>query len=316
MSDRTALLMPGQGSQSVGMGWDLAEAYPSVRALYERADDVLGLPLSEICWEGPEELLRRTENAQPAILTHSYAVWSVLPAEVRASVVVAAGHSLGEFSAYLAAGALEYDDALRVVRRRGELMAGSGDERPGGMAAIMGLDPEAVEELCASVEEGTVVAANFNAPGQIVISGDAAAVERAQELALDAGSRVIPLNVSGAFHSPLMEVAREGLREALQNVEIRDPSFPVVANTAAQAVTEATTARRYLVEQLTSPVRWVDGVGAMMAYEPTRWLEVGPGRVLAGLLRRIDRTQRAEAVGDPAALDALQAANSNGSGES
>ncbi len=308
--------MPGQGSQFVGMGWDLAEKYPQVRRLYERADETLGLALSEICWDGPEERLRRTENAQPAILTHSYAVWSVLPAEVRASVVVAAGHSLGEFSAYLAADSLDFEDALRVVRRRGELMAGSGDERPGGMAAIMGLDPVAVEELCASVEEGTVVPSNFNAPGQIVISGDAAAVERAQDLASEAGSRAIPLNVSGAFHSPLMDVAREGLGEALRNVEIRDPRFPVVANASAEPVTDSNAARDYLVAQLTSPVRWVDGVRAMMEYEPDRWLEVGPGRVLAGLLRRIDRTQRAEAVGDPTAVAALQAENSNTSGES
>ena len=316
MSGKTALLMPGQGSQFVGMGWDLAQAYPEVRALYERADEILGVPLSDICWDGPEERLRRTENAQPAILIHSYAVWSVLPAEVRGTVVVAAGHSLGEFSAYLAARALEFEDALRVVRRRGELMAGSGDERPGGMAAIMGLEAEAVEELCATVEEGTVVSANFNAPGQIVISGDSAAVERAQELAAEAGSRVIPLNVSGAFHSPLMDVARDGLRETLDGVEIRDPDFPVVANAAARPVTDADTAREYLVAQLTSPVRWVDGIRAMMEFQPDRWLEVGPGRVLAGLLRRIDRTQTAQAVGDPAAVEAVEAGNSNQSGES
>jgi len=316
VSGRIAVLMPGQGSQFVGMGWDLAEAFPEVRRLYERADEILGVPMSEICWEGPEERLRRTENAQPAILTHSYAVWSVLPAEVRTSVVVAAGHSLGEFSAYLAADSLDFEDALRVVRRRGELMADSGDERPGGMAAIMGLDPAAVEELCASVEEGTVVPANYNAPGQIVISGDAEAVARVQDLAAEAGSRVIPLNVSGAFHSPLMEVAREGLQEALESVEIRDPSFPVVANVSAEAVTDSATARENLVAQLTSPVRWVDGVGAMLAYEPDRWLEVGPGRVLAGLLRRIDRTQKGEAVGDPTAVEALQAKKSKMSGES
>ena len=316
MSDRTAVLMPGQGSQFVGMGWDLAEAYPEVRRIYERADEILGVRLSEICWEGPEELLRRTENAQPAILTHSYAVWTVLPEDLRGSVVVAAGHSLGEFSAYLAADSLDFEDALRVVRRRGELMAGSGDERPGGMAAIMGLDPKQVEELCAGVTEGAVVPANFNAPGQIVISGDTAAVERAQELAAEEGSRVIPLNVSGAFHSPLMDVAREGLREALENVEIRDPSFPVVANATAEAVTEAGMAREYLVAQLTSPVRWVDGVRTMMEFGPDRWLEVGPGRVLAGLLRRIDRSQKAQAVGDPVTIEELRTDNPNTSGES
>ena len=316
MSVRTALLMPGQGSQFVGMGWDLAQAYPEVRRIYERADAVLGIPLSEISWEGPEERLRATENAQPAILTHSYAVWSVLLEEVRDSVVVGAGHSLGEFSAYLAAGALDFEDALRVVRRRGELMAGSGDERPGGMAAIMGLEPAQVEALCSRVESGTVVPANFNAPGQVVISGDAAAVLRAQELAEEAGSRVIPLNVSGAFHSPLMDVAREGLREALEGVGLRDPRFPVVANAIGIAITDASTARENLVAQLTSPVRWVEGVHAMAEYRPDRWLEVGPGRVLAGLLRRIDRARKAIAVGDPAAVDELRVEDPTIAGES
>jgi [acyl-carrier-protein] S-malonyltransferase len=205
-------------------------------------------------------------------------------------VSIAAGHSLGEFSAYLASGALGFEDALRLVRRRGELMGRAGTVRPGTMAAIIGLGDEAVVEVCASIQTGTVVPANFNAPGQIVISGDVEAVGEACEKALAAGAkRALPLNVSGAFHSPLMMDAREGLALALEGVRVGDPSFPVVANASAEPVAEASRARELLVEQLTSPVRWVECVQTMSRLAPTLWLEVGPGRVLGGLMRRIDR---------------------------
>lgn len=302
---RTALLLPGQGSQEVGMGRDLAERWPEAEELFARADRVLGHDLSRLCWEGPEEELTRTENAQPAILLHSYAAWRLLPERLRESVVVAAGHSLGEFTAYLCAGALSFEDALRLVRRRGELMARSEE---GTMAAILGMDDERVRELC-SGDEGTVVAANFNAPGQVVISGEEEAVERVgrrAEEAEDGARRVLPLQVSGAFHSPLMEVARKGLAEALEAVDFGDPDFPVVANVSAEAVTSGREARRLLVQQLTSPVRWTEGVLAMREREPDRWLEVGPGNVLTGLLRRIDRSRDGEAVGDAGALAALR----------
>lgn len=290
-----ALLLPGQGSQAVGMGKDLAAAFPEAAELYDRADEVLGIPLGRLSFEGPAEELTRTENAQPAILCHSYAVWTLLPEAVRASVSVAAGHSLGEFTAYLCAGSLSFADALRIVRRRGELMARA---RNGTMAAILGLEDEAVRRVCDAVEEGVVVTANFNAPGQVVISGEESAVARASELALDAGARrVVQLEVSGAFHSPLMAVAREGLAEALDGATFGDPSFPVVANAAARAVTTGPEARELLLEQLTSPVRWVESIGAMRALEPDRWIEVGPGRVLTGLLRRIDRSLGGVAVG-------------------
>ena len=268
---RLAVVMPGQGSQFVGMGRDLAVADARAMELFERADAVLDVPLSRICWEGPVDVLTRTENAQPAILLHSFIVWSLLPDEVRAAVTVGAGHSLGEFTAYVAAGSLSLDDALRLVRRRGELMARSGDERAGTMAAVIGLDPEAVQAACASVSvEGCVVVpANYNAPGQIVISGDVAAVESAMTAATELGARkVIPLSVSGAFHSPLMESARSGLAEAIADVELADPTFPVVANASATEVRTAAEARARLVEQLTSPVRWVESVETIAASDP------------------------------------------------
>jgi [acyl-carrier-protein] S-malonyltransferase len=272
------------------MGKDLADHRPEAAELFQTANDILGMDLSRVCWEGPDEELTRTENAQPAILLHSYATWICLPQEIRESVCVAAGHSLGEFSAYLTSGALEFEDALRLVRRRGELMGRAGTVRPGTMAAIIGLEDHDVADVCASIQAGTVVPANFNAPGQVVISGDVEAVEEARERALAVGAkRALPLNVSGAFHSPLMMDAREGLALALEGVTVTDPSFPVVANASADAVTEAGRARELLVEQLTSPVRWVECVQTMSRVEPAVWLEIGPGRVLGGLMRRIDR---------------------------
>jgi len=309
MSTRIAAMFPGQGSQHVGMGAQLAAAEPSVRRLYEQADEILGIRLSRICHEGPEAELVRTENAQPAILLHGFAVWSVLPPEVRDAVVVGAGHSLGEFTAWLAAGGLSFPDALRTVRRRGELMAVAGDERRGTMAAILGLEASEVAAVCARISgeaSATVVPANYNAPGQIVISGDTEAVEAACAAALDAGARrAVPLNVSGAFHSPLMHVAREGLREALRRLEMVDPSFPVVANSSAETVESGAEGRERLVEQLTSPVRWVESVAAMEVFEPTLWIEPGPGSVLTGLLRRIERRRPVVSAGTPEEIEAL-----------
>lgn len=303
-----ALLMPGQGSQFVGMGRELAESRVRAAEAYEQANEILGFDLRRICWEGPEDQLTRTENAQPAILLHSYATWICLPQVARERVVVGAGHSLGEFTAYVAAGALDFADAIRLVRRRGELMGQAGTVRPGTMAALIGLDPEAVGEVCDNVEGGIVVPANFNAPGQIVISGDVESVEAARERALEAGARrAVQLNVSGAFHSPLMADAREGLARALEGVAVRDPRFPVVANAAASPVDDAERATELLVEQLTSPVRWVECVESMRAVGPDTWLEVGPGSVLSGLMKRIDRGTVVRAVGDPEGIDLVQA---------
>lgn len=302
-----ALLFPGQGSQFVGMGRDLAERFPEARAVFEEADDVLGLALSRIMWEGPEEELTATLNAQPAILTHSVAVYRVVASRLE-DVAFAAGHSLGEFSAYVAAGALRFDDAVRTVRLRGELMYRSGEARPGTMAAILGLDDAAVEAVCrdASTETEVCVPANYNSPGQLVISGDVRAVERAVELAKAAGARrAVQLNVSGAFHSPLMAVAESGLAERLGEVALERPAFPVVSNVTAEPVDDAATARRLLIQQLTSPVRWTSCMRTILDAGVNRFFELGPGSVLSGLLKRIDRGAEAVTLGTADEIEAF-----------
>jgi [acyl-carrier-protein] S-malonyltransferase len=303
-----ALLFPGQGSQFVGMGRDLAASSTVARETFREADDILGFPLSRLCFDGPESELTQTGNAQPAILTHSVAVWRALADRLDGGILFAAGHSLGEFSAYVAAGGISFADAVRTVRRRGELMETSGRDRPGTMAALLGLDDAAVEKVCreAAARGGDCVAANYNSPGQIVISGDVAAVERAVELARAAGARrAVRLNVSGAFHSPLMRVAEAGLAEQLERAAISRPGFPVVSNVTAQPVTEPAEVRRLLILQLTSPVRWTGCMQTMLAAGATRFVELGPGSVLTGLLRRIDRAAAATAIGTAAEVDAF-----------
>lgn len=289
------------------MGRDLAERFPEARAVFEEADDVLGLALSRIMWEGPEEELTATLNAQPAILTHSVAVYRVVASRLE-DVAFAAGHSLGEFSAYVAAGALRFDDAVRTVRLRGELMYRSGEARPGTMAAILGLDDAAVEAVCrdASTETEVCVPANYNSPGQLVISGDVQAVERAVELAKAAGARrAVQLNVSGAFHSPLMAVAESGLAERLGEVALERPAFPVVSNVTAEPVDDAATARRLLIQQLTSPVRWTSCMRTILDAGVNRFFELGPGSVLSGLLKRIDRGAEAVTLGTADEIEAF-----------
>jgi [acyl-carrier-protein] S-malonyltransferase len=287
-----ALLCPGQGSQRVGMAKDLAETFPEARAALEAVDQALGFALSAVMWHGPEELLTRTDHAQPAILAHSCAVWAVAGPALAGRVAAAAGHSLGEYSAYAAAGALGLAVAARLVRERGELMRDVGIARPGAMAAVLGLEADRVAEVCreASDAGAVVVPANLNAPDQTVISGDPAAVARAGERLKAAGAkRVLPLKVSGAFHSPLMAPVAERFREALERVELARPAFPVVANASAEPVQDPATARRLLAAQLTSPVRWVESVRALgaVAGEGATFVEVGPGSVLTGLARRI-----------------------------
>lgn len=274
----TVVLCPGQGAQKVGMGRDLAERFPAARDTFEAIDDALGVRLSRLMWEGPESELTLTHNAQPAILAHSAAVLAAT-GERLAPVALAAGHSLGEYSAWVAAGALTAPDAARLVRRRGELMLEAGEARPGAMAAVLGLATSEVEAACAAASAGGEVAvpANLNAPDQTVISGDPAAVERAGEDCRARGAkRVIALKVSGAFHSPLMAPAVDGLRAALPAVDFAEPAFPVIANASAQPVTTAADARRLLVDQLTAPVRWVASMQAAAALQPA---EIGRAHV-------------------------------------
>ena len=290
------------------MGKDLADAFPLARQTFEEADSILGESLSSIMWNGPEDELTRTHNAQPAILIHSIAVHRVL-AEQLPEIKFAAGHSLGEFSAYVAAGALPFADAVRTVRRRGELMFRAGQERPGTMAAILGMEDAALEAVCneASAMGGQVVPANYNSPGQLVISGDVPSIQNAMELAKKNGAkRAVQLNVSGAFHSPLMAPAEAGLRVQLDEVALREPKFPVVSNVTAQPVSDIVEARRVLVEQLTSPERWTACIRTMIDKGVTQFIELGPGNVLTGLMKRIDRNANAKAIGTAAEVNGWQ----------
>jgi [acyl-carrier-protein] S-malonyltransferase len=283
-------MCPGQGAQRVGMGRDLAQRFPAARDTFAAIDDALGVALSRLMWQGPEEELTRTHNAQPAILAHSAAVWAVVKDQA-GEIGAAAGHSLGEYSAHVAAGTLSPTTAAQLVRRRGELMLAAGEARPGAMAAVLGLATDQVDHACneASGRDGVAVAANLNAPDQTVISGDPVAVGRAGDGCKARGAkRVIPLKVSGAFHSPLMAPAVDGLHDALTGVRFADPAFPVIANASGEAVRSGTDAKRLLVDQLTAPVRWVACMEGAAVFVPgARFLEIGPGNVLAGLLKRI-----------------------------
>lgn len=308
----SALIFPGQGSQYVGMASALASAHPAAAEVLRTADEVLGFPLSTLMAEGPEEELTATKNAQPALLVHSVAALRVVGARV-GEPAFAAGHSLGEFSAHVAAGTLSFEDALRAVRLRGELMFAAGQERPGTMAAVLGLDDAGVEEVCAKVRAGVCVPANFNSDGQVVVSGDAAGIEEATGLMKEAGAkRVVPLNVSGAFHSPLMEPAAAGLREHLAGVDFRDPRFPVVSNVTAAPVRSGVQARELLVDQLTSPVRWRASVRTMVDSGVDRFFELGAGKVLCTLNRRNAKGLACAALGEPADFEAFD----SGAGES
>lgn len=289
------------------MGRDLARTHAPARETFEEADEVLDFALSEVAWEGPHDVLTETRNAQPAILAHSVAVHRVLAGRLP-RVGLAAGHSLGEFSAHVVAGTLSFADALRAVRRRGELMHEAGREREGTMAAVLGLDEDEVKRVCRGVDDGTgvCVPANFNSDGQVVISGDRPGVELGMELAKEAGARrVVPLNVSGAFHSPLMAPAEEAFRVALENLTFRDPDVPVVSNVTARPVETGDEARELLVRQLTSPVRWSASVARMLDGGVERFLELGPGTVLCGLNRRNARGIPCDSVGEPDDVDTL-----------
>jgi [acyl-carrier-protein] S-malonyltransferase len=290
------------------MGRELARSFPEAAVVFEQGDDILGFSLTDLMWDGEADELTQTRNAQPAILVHSVAAYAVM-AERLSDVVLGAGHSLGEFSAHVAAGTLSFEDALRAVRLRGQLMFSAGGDRPGTMAAVLGLDDESVGEVCRSCSdaESVVVPANFNSAGQVVVSGDVSAVGRAMDALREAGARrVLPLNVSGAFHSPLMRAAEDGLRHGLEATHFSDPTFPIVSNVTASPTGDGEQARELLVNQLTSPVRWTESIARMLQDGVEAFVELGPGNVLAGLNRRNAKGFPTASIGTPENIESWE----------
>ncbi|MCX6639186.1 MAG: ACP S-malonyltransferase [bacterium] len=300
---KIAFICPGQASQVVGMGKDLADAFPQARQRFAQADDIMRAPLSKICFEGPEELLKQTKYTQAALYVHSAIVADLL-AERGIKPEMAAGHSLGEYSALYAAGSIDFEAGLNVVKVRGEGMQFSCEQNPGTMAAVMGLEEDQIRQVCReAASAGIVQPANFNSPGQVVISGSVDGVKKAMDLAKSAGAKLVKeLVVSGAFHSPLMEPARESLFAALDVLKISQPCCPVYANVTASPVREPDLIRQRLKEQLLSPVLWMQSIQAMVKDGAQLFLEVGPGQVLTGLLRRIDKSAQGYEVGNPETL--------------
>jgi len=284
---KVACVFPGQGAQWVGMGRDLYSSSPRAREVFEEADSTLGFPLSRLCFEGPEETLRQTVNAQPAILAVSIAYLRASPELQDRAPTFVAGHSLGEYTALVAARVLDFADALYLARERGRLMQEAGEKAAGGMVAIIGLDEASVNDVC---QRTKTQIANINCPGQLVISGPAQVLTQAMELAKAKGAqRTIPLQVSGAFHSPLMQPAAEGMSQAVSRATFRDPVVPIVANTTAQPITSAEAVKAELLNQLCHCVRWQRSIEYMIEEGVSTFIEIGPGQVLTGLIRRIDK---------------------------
>ena len=304
---KKAFIFPGQASQYVGMAKDLYDGSDKIHELFDKANDIMGFNLADICFNGPEEDLKQTKITQPAIFVHSVAVYQLLVDKGFKPDVVA-GHSLGEFSALVAAGSLSFEDGLQLVKIRGELMQTAGEHKPGTMAAIIGLEKEQVEEVCQrAADTGIVCPANFNSPGQVAISGDIPAVQHAMDIAKEMGAkRALELVVSGAFHSPLMEFAQSGLAEALNKADIHDAHIPVYSNVLASANQASEKTRELLLKQLTNPVRWTEIVENMIRDGVSLFVEAGPGKVLSGLNRRINREVQSIPVGDLEAVQNLQ----------
>ena len=305
---RIAFLFPGQGSQTVGMGKELAEKYPIARQTFEEADHVLGYRLSDICWTGPEEKLRLTEITQPAILATSVAAWRVLD-EKGLSPHIVAGHSLGEYAAHCAAGTLDFGEALRTVRNRGKYMQEAVPVGVGAMAAILGLDVATVEAGCAEAAQGQICSpANINSPSQVVIAGNGEAVDRACEILKNKGAkRAIRLNVSAPFHCALMRPAQERLSFELEQVAFNHASIPVVTNVDARITTEPAELRDALFRQVSAPVKWSESVDLLLQQGVKSFVEVGPGKVLSGLMRQINRDANCLNIEDSASLEAARA---------
>ncbi|MFQ5987288.1 MAG: ACP S-malonyltransferase [Dehalococcoidia bacterium] len=300
-----AYVFPGQGSQRVGMGFDLYQGFSSAREVFEEADDALGFPLSRLCFEGPEEELSQTANAQPAILTVSL-VCLRAASQVAGQLICPAfmaGHSLGEYTALVAARVLDFVDAVRLTRQRGRLMQEAGERVPGGMVAIIGLDELSVEQVC---QEAGAQIANLNSPGQIVISGAKETLVRAADLARAMGARhIMPLKVSGAFHSPLMQPATDGMAKAISELSFRHPTVPIVVNSTAEPVTSADAVKEELLRQLCYCVQWQRSVEYMVGAGVSTFIEIGPGQVLSGLIKRISNEAQILNVGDAESIGVM-----------
>jgi [acyl-carrier-protein] S-malonyltransferase len=306
MSASVAILFPGQGAQAVGMGKDLAAQFPAASAVFQEADAILGFALSEICFSGPEERLNATDISQPAIYVTSVAAWAALKSTPRYADLkpaAAAGLSLGEYTALHLAGVFDFATGLKIVRERGLAMQAAAEAQPGGMVAVMGLDEKQVEELCQKAAEGEVLSpANFNAPGQVVISGTKAACQRALAVCEAMGGKPTPLMVVGAFHSPLMKPAVERLRVVLNQSPMQNPQFSVISNVTGLPHGEISNIRELLCIQCAQPIRWGASMQYLLQEKMDQFYEVGPGRVLSGLMRRIDRKTRVVNISDAGSL--------------
>ena len=294
-----AYVFPGQGSQWVGMGHDLYQQFDSARVVFQEADRILGFPLSRLCFEGPEDELKKTINVQPAIVTVSYACLQAAVEKGLPRPAFVAGHSLGEYTALAAAAVLDFTTTVHLARERGRLMHEAGLKQPGGMAAIMGVDEASLGEICN--QTGTRIA-NINSPGQIVISGAREDLAQALDVLKSRGARVIPLQVSGAFHSQVMQPAADGLAQAVASLTFRPARIPIIANTTAQPVTSAATIKEELLRQVCNCVRWQDSVQYMISNGVTRFIEIGPGKVLTGLIKRISKDVTTVNISDAEAV--------------